>query len=107
MTLMNPEVKASWIAALRSGEYQQGKGHLRDGSAFCCLGVLCDPAAKAGVGNWYGNTFDNCQKVLPENVMKWSGLTTSNGVISGDTLANLNDGGMSFTDIADVIEAEF
>jgi hypothetical protein len=39
---MNPEIKAKWIAALRSGEYAQGRYALRDGDHFCCLGVLCD-----------------------------------------------------------------
>jgi hypothetical protein len=39
---MNPEVKARWVAALRSGEYKQGKGALRLNNKFCCLGVLCD-----------------------------------------------------------------
>ena len=31
-----------WTAALRSGEYQQGKGFLHDraSNSYCCLGVL-------------------------------------------------------------------
>ena len=28
-----------WIAALRSGEYEQTQGCLRDNDGFCCLGV--------------------------------------------------------------------
>lgn len=45
---MNPELKAKWLEALRSGNYNQGKHHLRVGGNFCCLGVLCDltPLAK-------------------------------------------------------------
>ncbi len=38
---MNKEIKAKWVAALRSGNYKQGHGSLyekRDNS-FCCLGV--------------------------------------------------------------------
>lgn len=52
---MKPEVKNLWISALRSGEYQQGVGALRQKAdpeqpdRFCCLGVLCDLAVKAGV----------------------------------------------------------
>ena len=39
---MNDNAKR-WIAALRSGEYAQGKGYLRThDDTFCCLGVLCD-----------------------------------------------------------------
>jgi hypothetical protein len=37
---VDPELKSKWIAALRSGEYKQGKGYLRDGDTWCCLGVL-------------------------------------------------------------------
>ncbi len=38
---MNPEIKARWVAELRSGRHVQGKGRLRnsDGS-MCCLGIL-------------------------------------------------------------------
>lgn len=40
---MNPEIKARWVAALRSGEYEQATGQLRnEHGEFCCLGVLCD-----------------------------------------------------------------
>jgi hypothetical protein len=39
---MNPEVKAGWIAALRSGKYEQGKSYLHRGNEYCCLGVLCE-----------------------------------------------------------------
>lgn len=39
---MNKEVKAKWVAALRSGEYKQGKGRLKNiNNEYCCLGVLC------------------------------------------------------------------
>jgi len=31
-----------WVKALRSGNYQQGKGALCKDNNFCCLGVLCD-----------------------------------------------------------------
>lgn len=31
-----------WIAALRSGEYEQTRGALNDENGFCCLGVACD-----------------------------------------------------------------
>lgn len=50
---MKPEVKEAWLNALRSGEYEQGEGALHkieeDGpDTFCCLGVLCELAFKAG-----------------------------------------------------------
>lgn len=34
----------TWVAALRSGKYEQGQNVLCDGSRFCCLGVLADLA---------------------------------------------------------------
>jgi hypothetical protein len=44
--MLNEELKAKWIAALRSGEYTQIKGVLRgaNGEGHCCLGVLCEVA---------------------------------------------------------------
>lgn len=40
---MNAELKAKWVAALRSGEYRQGQGVLKTSKGeYCCLGVLCD-----------------------------------------------------------------
>ena len=47
---MNPEIRARWVAALRSGAYEQGTSRLRDASdRRCCLGVLCDLAEQDGV----------------------------------------------------------
>ncbi len=40
---INPELKAQWVEALRSGKYTQGQLMLRTpDNDFCCLGVLCD-----------------------------------------------------------------
>lgn len=38
---LNPEFKAKWIAALRSGEYQQCHGTMfkEKTGGYCCLGV--------------------------------------------------------------------
>lgn len=49
---LRQEVKDKWVAALRSGEYQQTKSVLNDANGYCCLGVLCDLASKDGVGSW-------------------------------------------------------
>lgn len=50
---LRAEVKEKWLAALRSGEYEQGIEylHYRDGDSefYCCLGVLCDLAVQEGV----------------------------------------------------------
>jgi len=40
--VLKPEIKSKWVEALRSGEYAQGRGAIRNKTGFCCLGVLCD-----------------------------------------------------------------
>lgn len=40
---MDAGLKTKWVAALRSGKYEQGQKRLRsDDDKYCCLGVLCD-----------------------------------------------------------------
>lgn len=50
---LNPEIKTKWLEALRSGEYEQGKGYLhyedQGEQHYCCLGVLCEIAVEQGV----------------------------------------------------------
>src|SRR3954468_10336347 len=46
------DVKAEWIAALESGDYEQGQGALAlvtdEGKrTYCCLGVLCEVLASS------------------------------------------------------------
>lgn len=38
---MNPKYKASWLRALRSGQFKQGKQRFYADGNYCCLGVLC------------------------------------------------------------------
>lgn len=83
---MNPEIKALWLAALRSGDYKQGQGVLRDGADnFCCLGVLTDLAVKAGVledgvvgpsgvYRYKGEFGAPTEGVLIYSVAEWAGL---------------------------------
>lgn len=56
--MMNLKVKKDWINALRSGDYAQGEGTLRNSdNEYCCLGVLLDVVnalpSDYGVGNYY------------------------------------------------------
>lgn len=121
---MNPEVKAEWLAALRSGEFEQGKNRLANDGKYCCLGVLCELAVRAGVAEkWvqhpdgamkYGhrNATDYSDKesgVLPYSVQRWANMPDNNpDVFLGNdapyNLAALNDDGRSFDYIADAIE---
>lgn len=126
---MNPEIKAQWVAALRSGDYAQTKGalhRLRDKfsvrAGYCCLGVLCDLAVKAGVTteDAHGETaqgvgqssfgWDHSASYLPTEVVAWAGLYERNPVVSvggqcREHLSDLNDDrGCNFEEIADAIE---
>ncbi len=47
--MMNPELKAKWVASLRSGDYPQSIARLKQSDGWCCLGVLCDVS---GLGTW-------------------------------------------------------
>jgi hypothetical protein len=121
---VNPDVKARWLAALRSGDYEQGtnalKTQLGDQVYHCCLGVLCELAVEAGVtdkvddgpGRWFfGRDADVSSSVLPRSVIDWSGLTTRDPYVSSlggtrTTISGLNDAGYSFDLIASVIERQ-
>ena len=40
--MITQELKDSWLAALRSGEYEQGRHQFKTPEGkYCCLGVLC------------------------------------------------------------------
>lgn len=118
MNKMNPEVKEKWLEALRSGEYKQGRTMLKQGQSpdnlkYCCIGVLCELAAKDGViDNSVKSSFDPIYSfnekecLIPDEVARWAGLKTLR-TTSGSTLYQLNDFGKSFSDISDVIEEDF
>jgi len=109
---MNKDIAGRWVAALRSGEYQQGTTELEnisfvDGkSTFCCLGVLSHIAYSEGVCDRsetdrgyarYTDTFEEWQSsILPVPVRIWSGMHDQYGtLIEGDSrsLTAMNDGG--------------
>ena len=93
---MNQELKVKWIAALRSGEYQQCTGELINSDGMCCLGVL----HKVVTGfipsspRWGEANHNQMPRVI-ENEL-------SND--TRDLLANKNDTGHTFDMIADYIE---
>lgn len=133
---LKEDIKARWLAALRSGEYVQGKQALRrsdvdGGVRYCCLGVLCDLSTVDGVGHWAqdsdmfvtqtdeGINYEG--GVLPMAVVVWAFdlSNTAEPVLTdprvqrhadGDsiTLSYMNDtgGGYGFGVIADAIEAD-
>lgn len=121
---MDKRIKRLWVKALRSGDYKQGNGRLQMylnnmPDRYCCLGVLCDLAAKEGIVKSavsndlvrYGggtNPFDYPEAYyLPIEVSEWSGVNREGRYGSaGRSLAVMNDEGKSFDEIADAIEKE-
>jgi hypothetical protein len=97
---MDAELKAKWVAALRSGEYRQATGLLYWGNpdAYCCLGVLgCVANGTRGRLGAYGSEgfrnggYDIALKQIGEKAQA--------------KLSRMNDrGGKTFPEIADYIE---
>ena len=111
--MLNSAAK-EWVKALRSGEFKQRKGSLggKEFGGYCCLGVACELAVKAGVIPSY------CYLdwTLPLAVKDWLGLVTDRGTYTlpdGELfdLVYANDGksrgqSKTFSEIADIIESE-
>lgn len=118
---MDSKIKADWVARLRSKDYPQGRSYLKRGGNYCCLGVLCEMAAEAGVvvaepgePDWLDDyergtpvqfrgpnadddSFDSSYNTMPTAVLNWAGIPGGSGgdlprAVDGvDTLWQLND----------------
>lgn len=102
---MNRNWKKRWVAALRSGQYKQTRKKLTNGTAFCCLGVLCNLEALDKGEPWDIVDRDYTYKLsgynLPTALRLKAGLTR----LQEDILMDLNDKARyDFTEIADYIE---
>lgn len=105
------ELRAKWVATLRSGNYEQGEGQLRDAkNRCCCVGVLCDIADPAGWRQLQGGGYTHSgDGLMSFRILKMAGI----GDAIGRRLASMNDGTEantnrkkhSFSEIADYIEA--
>ncbi len=119
---MDKEIKERWLRDLRSGEFKQGRGRLRKfNGEYCCLGVLANQGALENVASWtegnYGYYVGGGNiAILSAKLVTWSGLSDEFGVLPKPvqfgnklcrSLTDLNDEGMSFKEIADVIEEQF
>ena len=112
---MNKEVADKWIAALRSGEYQQTEGKLCGAGGFCCLGVLCDLYEKEQCDTDDG--WRDGRTHPPVKVVKWSGMQSDSPPVRlkrGEgrsallmPIVDVNDLGTPFSEIADMIEAQW
>ena len=114
---MNSTIKKKWVDALRSGEYEQATGTLKDNNGFCCLGVLCDLYLKENNKEWVHHPNENrCSiedsyEILPLNVSNWAYLGDLDPYFYEENqkqfLTYLNDNGYDFNRIADLIEENF
>lgn len=101
---MDPEIKAKWVEALRSGKYKQGQKRLRvDVNIWCCLGVLADINGEEWESYLNEHYIEYWRTVNGADI-----FYTGNGSLllhpQADILAQMNDRGASFDEIADYIE---
>ncbi len=94
-----------WTEALRDGGYKQTSHRLRQPArcfwrrpSFCAMGVLYDLYLRSQGEKWPAKPPHG---PLPEAVLEWAGITRE---LECDVIG-YNDVGMSFRDIASVIEA--
>ncbi len=102
---MKKITRQKWLNALRSNRFKQGRGSLRQqgekGPLHCCLGVLCEITGKGnapylvGGYGYPGNMWTNGAPI-----MAYAGLNETEQAV----LADKNDNGVSFNEIADWIE---
>ena len=102
---MNRELMKKWIAALRSGEYAQGKDYLyhpdeNGDEAYCCLGVLqaIEPRIE--------QNHDGDEILDDASLAEFLGVGLGDG-FDQTRYAHMNDQGVRFPHIADVLESEW
>ncbi len=97
---MTAEQKQQWVAALRSGEWQQGMGTLHnefDGkTTHCCLGVA---DVLFGLKSRSTTYLASTAGISPSSAMFLNMMDQS-------TLVSANDSGKTFAEIADIIERD-
>ncbi len=113
---MNKEIKRRWVAALREPGRKQTRNYLETRDGQCCLGVLCEIAARDGViTKTYDASktchYDDKTSTLSNTVIRWAELLNSLGAAvmhrgSCMALSQLNDARIPFTVIADLIEEQ-
>ncbi len=102
--MIDQELRAAFVAALRDPERKQVRGRLRSGKAMCATGVACDVYAAAHPDEaWWENddTFvfqgETWTHIHPFELEGLAGLN-----LSGIQVAN--DNGRTFAEIAAKIE---
>lgn len=107
-----------WVNALRSGKYKQTKQVLKNHEGYCCLGVACDifpqrklnedeagyaslgalcSYEKLGIKGMFGELTKDMYLIEP----------SPSHIGVRPSLANMNDNGYTFDEIADIIQIEY
>jgi hypothetical protein len=117
-TTTEPEHFKLRLEDLRTTTAPQSIGSMYNGGGYCCLGRACElymTATKNGKwshlgtytdGRRYFETDDQKDTTgtyLPKCVQEWLGIEDSNPI----SIAHANDGGVSFSKIADILEEAF
>lgn len=101
------DIKEQWITALRSGQYEQGKKSLCENGKYCCLGVLSKLQGRLTEDGLDGTDPQyRTHTLLSEDNPLYATIYQSRneGGLVMFTLTLLNDRGVTFTEIADVID---
>ena len=119
---MNKKVKKLWVKALRSDEFLQGTDFLDAQGRYCALGVLAVLGLLEGQCTYNQidrvGCFDQKKRSLSFNILKWADIAqdqerflhpAEQEVIvtykgKKTTIAKLNDLGLSFKEIAHIIQ---
>lgn len=115
---LDPEIKAKWLRALRSGEYEQARSVLKSPQGgFCCLGVLADVCGAKwsemtrpiNGAKYLGATLDidGESKIITDGGLLDHSFLEKIGLENQRLLAEFNDGGQTFAQIADYIERNY
>jgi hypothetical protein len=101
---MNQYVKDMWLKALRGEEFKQGRGKLSyiswdGGKVHCVLGVLAELHRQQT-----GQEGDLTGNYPGREVVVWAGLKDFMPTVEGCSLAELNDAGYTFKQLADLID---
>lgn len=110
------KLQLNWIKKLESGRYKQTReGFLRDENGYCCLGIcerIEDNLQKDLDGSYITKDKSHNNIVLSKNTMKKYSFRADTGkalkeIIIGDnsyiSLADMNDEGVTFKEIAEII----
>lgn len=104
---MKEEIAKRWIEDLR-GNPPQIKGRLVSEEGHCCLGRLCVVLDLKPEKSGSHIVLDRCIGVLPNSVMVKVGMHSCTGALpDSGSLADMNDAGYTFAEIANVIEANW